>query len=192
MAEGLPVESYIDTGNRGEFHLELGIRGNAAKACAPLVTSGPRLARIRRRLHDITLQAGFTLARELELQGIVGEAALRPELRQAGEICVAHFDLPQGAGRMRLLARSAAPADTDPDSDDRRELALCLRQPRPRRQRLQLGEGWYPKAPGDTGVWMSGSGEIFLAQGATELRLELLAVAQSWRQPGLDSGSGRF
>jgi Hint domain len=187
MAEGLEVESYLDTGNRGEFHQELGIRGNAARPCAPLVTNGPKLACIRRRLHEAALRAGFSLDHEPHLRGIIGETMLTPELRRSGAVRVARFLLPlllpPATGRMLLRAKCAAPADTDPDSDDRRELALCLHQPRAVRQRLLLGDGWYPKAPGDAGIWMSGSGEIFLPPGIKALTLRFSAVAQGWRCP---------
>jgi hypothetical protein len=183
MAEGLPVESYLDTGNRGEFQQELGLRGSCRRTCAKLVTGGPGLARIRRRLHENVLRAGFTLAQAPALRGIVGREVLTPELRLNGALRVAHFTLPRCADCIRLLAQSAVPAETDPDSDDRRELALCLRQPRAKSHRLQLGAGWYPKAPGDAGIWMSGVGEILLPQSATELTLNLLAVAQSWQLP---------
>ena len=58
-AEGLPVESYLDTGNRSAFanggrvldlHPDFGSRVWEAHACAPLVVYGPRLAAAQRRL----------------------------------------------------------------------------------------------------------------------------------------------
>ena len=183
MAEGLEVESYFDTGNRGEFHHEQGIRGNAARPCAPLVTHGPKLAAIRRRLHETALQAGFSLNHDPHLKGIVGQTVLTPELCRSGAMRVARFLLPPDSGRLLLQAECAAPADTDPDSDDRRQLALCLRQPRAKRHQLILGKGWYPSAPADTGIWMSGSAELFPPPGARALTLRFSAVAQGWRRP---------
>src|SRR6185436_15037675 len=59
LAEGLPCESYLDTGNRAAFANGSGVvqahpdfaRGVwAAQACAPLVTDGPALVPIRTRL----------------------------------------------------------------------------------------------------------------------------------------------
>ena len=56
LAEGLPVESFLDTGNRGAFSGEIGApaafafgRWEAA-GCAPLVLGGPRLAAAVARL----------------------------------------------------------------------------------------------------------------------------------------------
>lgn len=183
MAEGLEVESYLDTGNRGKFHQEQGIRGTATRPYAPLVTNGPKLAFIRRRLHETALRAGFSLNHDPHLKGIIGETLLTPELRRSGAMRMARFLLPQDSGRLLLQARCAAPADTDPDSDDRRELTLCLRQPRAKQDHLILGNGWHPKAPGDAGIWMSGSAELFPPPGAKALTLRFSAVAQGWRHP---------
>ncbi|HET9019899.1 MAG TPA: Hint domain-containing protein, partial [Acetobacteraceae bacterium] len=76
LAEGLPAESYLDTGNRGAFEGEdgpafadpdLARRIWQTRACAPLVTGGEALARARahllaraRRLgHAITAESGL-------------------------------------------------------------------------------------------------------------------------------------
>jgi hypothetical protein len=183
MADGMLLETYLDTGNRGQFEQETGERGNARQSCAKLVTRGPELRRIRRRLHELAIQAGFTTTREPELRLLARDLTLLPEILPARGRTLARFTLPPDAGRIMLVARSAAPADTDPDSDDRRELGICLRQPRPKNWQLRLGAGWYQKAAGDAGIWMSGSGEVLVPPGTPELTLHLAAVAQSWRAP---------
>jgi hypothetical protein len=183
MADGLLLETYLDTGNRGQFEQETGDRGKATQSCAPLVTGGPKLAQLRRQLHDIALRAGFTTTREPELYALAKGAKHLPEMLPARGKPVARFSLDPGAGRIMLVARSAAPADTDPDSDDRRELGICLRRPRTKSEPLRLGAGWYQKAAGDAGIWMSGTGEVFLPPDASALTLHLAAVAQSWRAP---------
>jgi hypothetical protein len=50
FASGAAVESYLDTGNRGSFENCSASLPGQAKSCAPLVESGPVLARIRERL----------------------------------------------------------------------------------------------------------------------------------------------
>lgn len=59
LAEGLPCESYLDTGNRGAFaNAELPVQAHpdfargvwAKRGCAPLVLSGPRLTQTKERL----------------------------------------------------------------------------------------------------------------------------------------------
>jgi hypothetical protein len=183
MAEGLPVESYLDTGNRTEFEQEWGRRGSGTRPCAPLITKGPKLARIRRKLHEAALATGFEVIRAPELHGIAAGAIVQPEMRPCAAGVLARFFLPPGAERLVLNARSATPAETDPDSDDRRELALCLAPPRNRR--LRLGSGWHPRASGDAGIWMGARGEILIIQGVTApaLTLTFRDIAPRWRQP---------
>jgi T5SS/PEP-CTERM-associated repeat protein len=59
LAEGLPVESYLDTGDRANFsngpapvvlHPDFSMRAWEAEGCAPLVVTGPALAAVRARL----------------------------------------------------------------------------------------------------------------------------------------------
>ncbi len=62
IAEGLPVESYLDTGNRSAFdstdggvvtaYPDFSIRVWEATGCARLVVTGPELEAVRRRLRD--------------------------------------------------------------------------------------------------------------------------------------------
>ncbi len=192
MADGLLLETYLDTGNRGQFEHEAGTRGKATQSCAPLITGGPKLAQLRRQLHDIALNSGFTTIREPELYALAKGARHHPEMRAVRGKPVARFSLEPDAGRILLVARSAAPADTDPDSDDRRDLGICLRRPR-KAAPLRLGAGWYQQAAGDAGIWMSGCGEVILPPGASTLTLHLAAVAQSWRAPpAIDFPEKRF
>jgi hypothetical protein len=65
LAEGLPAESYLDTGNRGQFvnggpHMTLHPDFAPLSwddACAPLCTEGRPIMAVRRRLHDRMLDA---------------------------------------------------------------------------------------------------------------------------------------
>jgi hypothetical protein len=59
LAAGLPTESFLDTGNRSAFanggaieqmHPDFGLWAWEAQGCAPLVVTGPALARVRDRL----------------------------------------------------------------------------------------------------------------------------------------------
>jgi hypothetical protein len=79
LAEGLPTESFLDTGNRAAFgnggavtrlHPDFAQRVWDADACAPLIVDGPLLARVRRRL----------LARA----AYFGETGMATSLRRSG------------------------------------------------------------------------------------------------------------
>jgi hypothetical protein len=68
FAEGLAVESYLDTGNRAGFaggqvitlHPEFGWRQWEAAGCAPLVTAGPKLTEARQHIHPVIARSAAT------------------------------------------------------------------------------------------------------------------------------------
>ena len=73
LAEGLPCESFLDTGQRGAFaeggavrqlHADFAARLWDAAACAPLALAGPAVQRARARL---ARQAGMVLHDRIEL-----------------------------------------------------------------------------------------------------------------------------
>jgi hypothetical protein len=180
IAEGMPAETYLDNGNRRALYFEQGKRGTACTPCAPLVTTGRRLAAIRRRLHGIALGAGFAPTDAFSLRGAAADSAILPRIWRRSGRQIARFWLPPNAGALRLAASAAAPADTDPESEDRRRLGVCLRDA----GGAALGRGWLPRAPADAGIWMGASAELLLPPGMGALTLDLAAVVHSWRAPG--------
>jgi hypothetical protein len=171
----MAVESYLDNGNRGQLYSEIGQRGHAAEPFVEIVTSGPALVAIRRRLHGIALQAGFRLTYEPGVRGVAAAASVLPR-RVKRQL---RFAFP-AAGGLGLVARTAAPAETDPDSEDRRQLAVCIGGfP----DDVRLGDGWYDKARGDAGIWMGAGAELGFAGARTDLTLEVAGVIRSWVAP---------
>jgi fibronectin-binding autotransporter adhesin len=79
-AEGVPAESYLDTGNRGAFanrgavtdlHADLASRVWDAHGCAPLVLSGPKMAAAKRHLHDRLIADRYWQDEEQPIRAIV-------------------------------------------------------------------------------------------------------------------------
>jgi collagen type I alpha len=74
LAEGLPAESYLDTGDRDTFenggagvlrlHPEFAIRTWEAAGCAPLVVTGPAVARLRALIAARAARAARRRARQ--------------------------------------------------------------------------------------------------------------------------------
>jgi len=69
LAEGLPVESYLDTGNRSSFengrdpvrlHPDFAPPTRDALGCAPVAVTGPVVATVRRRLLQRAARARLT------------------------------------------------------------------------------------------------------------------------------------
>ncbi|MGH7210432.1 MAG: Hint domain-containing protein, partial [Acetobacteraceae bacterium] len=91
LAEGLPVESYLDTGNRAmfanagvamllhpEFAITSGIRYWASDACAELVTHGPVLLAARRALAARADALGYHADTQPGLRLFAGGRAIAP------------------------------------------------------------------------------------------------------------------
>jgi hypothetical protein len=84
LAEGLPAESYLDTGDRAKFsnaavttlHPEFVARTWEMAACTPIVLTGPRLAAVRAELGQRA--GGGPPACVAELRGAKGDLANSP------------------------------------------------------------------------------------------------------------------
>jgi hypothetical protein len=140
-AEGLAVESYLDTGNRGFFasssdplvlhpDFETGSRLPALEpsCCAEFVTDGGRVQPVWRRLTDRaavleeTVTARDTTA-HADLHILVDGRAIRPISMEEGLFT---FVLPRKASRVQVISRACTPSDTRPWLDDRRHLGVYV------------------------------------------------------------------
>jgi hypothetical protein len=188
LAEGLTCESYLDTGNRNAFenagtvttlYADFAAKKQALQiwqnaACAPLVLSGPMLAEARRQLIARLPLLGHAISDDPDLRVIVDGAKLDLQ-RDGNSICVA---LPDGASELRLLSRTAVPAELDPDSEDRRRLGVPVAALRLDGKGVALGDarlggGWHDAEPGLR--WTDGTAAIDVrAVTVVELRLARL------------------
>jgi len=104
LAEGLPAESYLDSGNRRQFdggasHLTLHPDFSPLSwddAVAPLCTDGPALAAARQRLADRAAELGY-------LQVVADGREMRAVGRRGRVHC---FLLPHGARELRIRTRA--------------------------------------------------------------------------------------
>lgn len=140
-AHGCPVESYLDTGNRGDFvgpgaitlHPDFAQSRREATGCAPFAEGGPVVEALRARL----------LARA----GI--KTLHRPAMRLRTQ--------PDGA--VIIQSRSAIPGDITPDPRDRRRLGVKIAKLRAGPHIIpldhpSLSEGWHTPEP--DGRWTNG------------------------------------
>lgn len=139
LADGLPVESYADIGNRSFFKSErVGVDPDrhpnlSSLYCRPFVTDELLVRAVRARLRTRALDLGWYLKAmpltdvrilqdgEIILPDIVDEMAIR-------------FVLSAAAMDVWLLSETSIPADVS-DSSDSRSLGLCIR-------RLIVNDGW--------------------------------------------------
>jgi hypothetical protein len=167
LAEGLPAESYLDTGNRGMFenadlpltlHPFAGAENDQARreaeSCAPLVVDAERVVRIWQKLAERAQALGYTApvvatttdpALHLEVDG----RNLAPVMVREGR---AVFVLPTIIEAVRLVSRATTPNMLRPWVDDRRLLGIAVRRLRLRHNDAvtdipldhpRLHDGWW-------------------------------------------------
>ena len=192
LAEGLACESYLDTGNRAIFENAKSQQAGAAfalavwetGACAPLVLKGKELVAARRRLLARAEELGHALTREPALRVVADGRVLHP--RQAGRM--ARFRLPEATRDVRLVSRSAVPAQTASAAEDYRRLGVAVGGIRFDGETIglrdaRLGRGWHgveQGAAGETWRWTDGEASLALVGGGV-LDVEVALTEAYWR-----------
>jgi Hint domain len=141
LAEGLPAESYLDTGNRGMFANGGAVRTahanfDAAPAVretgsrAPFVSRPEDVEPLWRSLADRALALGFpplslqTFSDDPDLHILIGGRRLNPIQRVNGRY---DFALPRGGAAPVLRSRTGRPSASRPWFDDRRDLGVRIK-----------------------------------------------------------------
>jgi hypothetical protein len=141
LAEGLPAESYLDTGNRDVFqnadvplklHPDLTTDDGQARresfSCAPFAADAERVQPAWRRLAIRASQLGFVIGEPLTTTDpafhlLVDGRPCSP-VATTGDRHV--FVLPRSALQVRLISRATAPCDIAPWIEDRRQLGVAV------------------------------------------------------------------
>lgn len=174
LAEGLAAESFLDTGNRGQFEGNAteptrfdadpeaeALRIFAERGCAPLVLHGPVVeaahARLKARAEALGWQLVADAALTIEADGMPAQAA--PDGPDALRVVV-----PPGTRRLLLRSRSFVPAAVDPAIRDGRELgvAVAVELDGTRLDEAAFGSGWYAADPGMPWRWTDGAATLLL------------------------------
>jgi hypothetical protein len=126
IANGAPAESYRDDGNRWLFqNANSGCDQPPKPPCAPVLTGGPVVDAVWRRLLD---RAGgptrLPLTQDAGLALVVDGARLAPTVLRDG---MAVFILERRPGEVRLVSRSAVPLELGV-ARDARELGVAIRR----------------------------------------------------------------
>jgi hypothetical protein len=141
LAEGLPAESYLDTGNRAffsnaglalilhpEFHVNAGLQCWDTDACAPLAVSEAAVMPVWNTLAARAETLGFELPEILttddaDLRIVAAGRTFRPVSSNANRFV---FVLPAGVTQAELLSRAGSPADVKPWLEDHRQLGVAV------------------------------------------------------------------
>ena len=131
FAEGLAVESYLDTGNRACFdnggpslvlHPDFGAHRWRTAACADLLREGPRLVAIRRRLHARARALGHTLTARPDVKLRVDGREVAAEIEGRSW----RLRVPPGGAQLCLTSRTWVPAYSRPAECDTRRLGVAI------------------------------------------------------------------
>ena len=169
LAEGLPAETYLDTGNRSAFenagpglqlHPRFGRQVHTALACAPFAESGRVVDQARARILARAEAGGFARAEgawRVEADGVV--------LASVGE----GYDVPQGTRVVRILSDAWCPAEME-GSRDTRLLGVCLTGIAVDGVAIALddaalGAGCYPAEGNGCWRWTNGAAEMAVPAG---------------------------
>ncbi|MDE2005090.1 MAG: Hint domain-containing protein [Rhodospirillales bacterium] len=209
LAEGLPAETYLDTGNRivfenaghalllhPEFHINAGLRRWNEHSCAPLAVTPSEIEPTWRRLADRAVALGLvapSLATTTDPAPrlLVHGREIAPIEQAPGRVA---FLLPAGTEDAILVSRFGSPADSAPYLNDHRRLGVAVRHAVLRaggEERViaadtpALTQGWHPVESDAAGsLWRWTEGRAHLPLGAIDAPaiLELhLAGAMTYR-----------
>jgi hypothetical protein len=203
LADGLPCESYLDTGNRRAFatnatpemlhpvfsRLELSRAVWAERGCAPLVLEGPVLERARRHFLRRAAALGHRRTNNPALRMSCGARTLRAEVVGSRW----QVALPAGTTEVRLASRTWVPAHMRPQECDTRMLGVAIARLTLNGREMALdspalAEGWHPAEP--DWRWTDGDGVLPVA-GARRLAFDLAMVGEYWVTPTSAVAAGR-
>jgi|GEM_PF-2237698 len=196
LAEGLAVESYLDTGNRSAFagghgatmlHPVFGRGEGAGQGCAPLVLDGPELVNVRAALLRRAMRLGFRTTAWADLSVLGGGRALEREGRGDGGW---HFRVPRGFGVVSLRSRTAVPGHVRVADADHRVLGVAATRIDLDGRSIglddpALGEGWL--APEEGLRWTSGLAALSVGD-ARELSIWTAPLVRYWIAPRRAAG----
>ena len=189
LAEGLPAESYLDTGNRSAFagqsgamqlHPDFARRVWETAACARLVVAGAELAAVRAMLLAQARMLGHGTTGDPALRLVVDGATIAGE-PAGGRI---RFVLPVGASQARLMSLRMRPAEMFAEGADERWLGvavsgIALDGAAVPLDDARLGGGWHAVEPGFR--WSDGNGAIDVT-GAAALEVVVAVTGRYWHQ----------
>ena len=199
LAEGLPAESYLDTGNRAFFanaglalvlHPEFEVNANLKcwenDSCAPLAVTPDVVGPIWHRLSERAAALGYVapnVARtgDANVHLLADGRELRPVNIDRDRFV---FMLPAGVQDLRLVSRASAPRDVVAYHDDPRQLGVLVSRISIRAGDVvhdvpldhpALSEGWHPveRANGRTWRWTSGAGALPISMSTNPLIIEM-------------------
>ena len=143
LAEGLPTESYLDTGNRSFFsnsgeplmlHPDLTDEADyptrEAGSCAPFAWDEASVQPVWQRLADRAAAIGWPVSQRVtttdaDLRVLADRRPVKPVSSDSDRVI---FVLPRNAREVRLVSRAQSPTEARPWLEDRRRLGVRMKR----------------------------------------------------------------
>jgi hypothetical protein len=207
LAEGMPAESYLDTGNRGMFEnagfplilhpgSDDGQRQRIAGSVRPLVDAPATVEPIWRRLADRVALMGLSLPQAIATTGdpdlhiVTGGRRIEPVYADKGHYC---FVLPHVDGPLRVVSRSLRPCEARPWIEDRRRLGVAVSrlelkdcscvEPIPLDHPLLFAKGWWDVEQDRATMWRWTDGDAVILLPAARSAVLEITLASSLDYP---------
>jgi hypothetical protein len=187
-----PAAGANDTGNRSAFenggavtqlHPSFALRIWETEGCAPLVHDGAELEAARSFLLERAAQLGHVITGAPDLRLIAAGQEIWPTVH--GQ--VHRFQVPAGACGLRLVSRSAVPAEVRDSSTEHRRLGVAVSRIVYGKVEIpltdvRLGAGWHDvESEGGDVAWRWTDGEAgFALTGGHALDIEVLITGCYW------------
>lgn len=187
LAEGLPAESYLDTGNRGGFDVSWGRPSRrpeegggagaawATRACAPLVLDPARHVALRSRLAARARALGFRQTPDAALRCLIPDVVAATCWDGARATAL----LPAGTGSFTLDSRSVVPGMQAGGEHDGRRLGVAVRSLRVGGRAMALDDpalarGWHQPESGFR--WTNGRATVLIDAVPFARRVDVLTA----------------
>ena len=196
LAEGLPAESYLDTGNRAGFFNNGGSYLEAhpdfkpkhwAETCVPLVFEGAILQGVKLRLLARAQALGYRLTADSDLHIVAAGERIEPLFCNTERVA---FVIPPDRTQIELRCRGFIPTCVDAASIDRRRLGVCVGGLQidgvdvPLEDTAAFERGWHElevSSPEHRQRWSQESAP--LPDGARLVLISLAGRSYCWAQP---------
>jgi hypothetical protein len=194
LSEGLPTESYLDTGNRTAF------RGGGAfleshpdfrpkhwtETCVPMVQEGPQLVRAKSALLSRAAALGYVTTEDSNVHVLADGQRVEPI--GLGKKRLA-FLLPAACASIELRCRTFVPAHIDATSGDTRALGICVGRMQIDGTDLSLTDasafqhGWHQVEVYESHQQRWTTDRVPLPAGTRLLIVDTLSRSYCWTQP---------
>jgi hypothetical protein len=194
-AEGLPAESYLDTGNRTNFvnggdyleaHPDFAPK-HWSETCRPLIETGPMLHAAKAALIERARTLGYTQSEDSDTHIVAEGRRYEPIALGAQRLA---FVLPASLAHIELRSGTFVPRHFAPENGDDRALGICIGRLQIDGTEVDLNEtaatvasGWHALEREADKLWRWTRGATPLPAGSRLVVIDVVNRSFGWSAP---------